>query len=75
MAVPSDGKAKQEVDRSADEELDENEAEKSLDDFLRDTNELVGSTTEDNAKSPASSDDTEGEIFVNIALHLYIHVT
>ena len=64
MAVPSEGKTKEELDRSADEELDENEAQKSLDDFLRDTNELVGSTTEDNAGSPASSDDTESEVFV-----------
>ena len=62
MAAISAGKAKQEVKQSAVEESDENEVEKSLDDFLRDTNELVN-TTQDNVKSPASSEDTDGECF------------
>ena len=53
---PAAKKAKRESD---DEELNENEAEKSLDDFLRYTNELVG---EDGVKSPASLADTEGEL-------------
>ena len=61
MAVPAEGNAKQELEQSADEELDENEAQNSLDDFLRDINELVDSTTEDNVRSPASSDVTEGK--------------
>ena len=62
MAAISAGKAKQEVKQSAVEESDENEVEKSLDDFLRDTNELVN-TTQDNVKSPASSEDTDSECF------------
>lgn len=61
MAVPAEENTKQELEQTPDEELDENEAQKSLDDFLRDTNELVGGTTEDNVRSPASSDDTESE--------------
>ena len=61
-AIPAE-KTKQEANQSAGEKLDNNEAEKSLDDFLRDTNELVTNTTQDNAKSPASSEDTDGECF------------
>ena len=64
MAVPAEENSKQELEQSAEEELDENEAQKSLDDFVRDTNELVGSTTEDNVRSPASSDDADGEFVI-----------
>ena len=60
MAAPPVEKAKRTVDKSTGEESDENETEKSLDDFLLDTNDLVCSTTQDTPKSPASSDDNEG---------------
>ena len=59
---PAAKKAKQEIGESDNEELNENEAEKSLDEFLRDTNELVGGYTEGSVKSPASLADTEGEL-------------
>ena len=59
---PAAKKAKQVIGESDNEELNENEAEKSLDDFLRDTNELVCGYTEDGVKSPASLADTEGEL-------------
>ena len=59
---PAAKKAKRESVESDDEELNENEAEKSLNDFLRYTNELVGGYTEDGVKSPASLADTEGEL-------------
>ena len=68
MAVSLIEEAKQEVNRSAGEESDGNEAEKSLNDFLRDTDELMSSATQDNPKTPDSSDDAEGEIFVAFML-------
>jgi len=61
MAESPTDKTKQELGQGAGEESDENEAEKSLDDFLRDTNELVSNTTQDTPKSPDSLDDGEGE--------------
>ena len=72
MAESPKEKTKQELEQSADEESDENEAEKSFDDFLRDTNELVSSATQNNPKSPTSSDDGEGESILtpNVALYL-----
>jgi len=39
----------------------ENEADESLDDFLRDTNDLVTNSTEDASNTPDSSGDVEGE--------------
>ena len=39
----------------------ENEADESLNDFLRDTNDLVTNYTEDTSNSPDSSGDVEGE--------------
>ena len=70
MAASPVEKTKHEINQSGGEESDENEAEKSLDDFLRDTNELVTSTTQDDAKSPASSDDMDGEFVIpNSALY------
>jgi len=41
----------------------ENEAEEALDDFLRDTNDLIANSTEDASNSPDSSGDVEGEDF------------
>lgn len=63
MAASPTEKTKQEVDRTGGEKSDENEVETSLDDFLRDTNDLVNSATQDKPNSPASSENSEGEFF------------
>lgn len=76
MAASPVEKTKHEINQSGGEESDENEAEKSLDDFLRDTNELVTSTTQDDAKSPASSDDMDGEFcYTEFGIVLGINIT
>ena len=44
----------------------ENEVDESLDDFLRDTNDLLTNSNEGNSNSPDSSGDGEGEKRKNI---------
>jgi len=39
----------------------ENEADESLDDFVRDTNDLITNAMEDVSNSPDSSGDVDGE--------------
>ena len=53
----------------------ENEVDESLDDFLRDTNDLLTNSNEGNSNSPDSSGDGEGEKRKNIWNQVWAQAT